>query len=169
MAYIYRRTGDRTEIREAHSTPRGPRSRTLVSFRGALRHEHLDRAEAAARRPFDREAIRRRARELGVAVEEPHADAAARELIGRLRRGAGLDSHLAALLRDRLAALPADPMPTELADAAEWIGASELERGRALRDVLRLYDAIARSREPVRAEPARRFPRFASQPRRAAS
>ena len=104
-----------------------------------------------------------------MAVEEPPADAAARELIASLRRGAALDSRLAALLRDRLAALPATPVPDELAEAAEWIGTSELERGRALRDVLRLYDAIARSREPVREAPAPRFPRFASRPGRAAS
>jgi hypothetical protein len=169
MAYLYRRKGGRSEIREAHSTERGPRSRTLVSFRGPLRHEHLDRAEAAAQRPFDRDALERRARELGIAVEEPRADAAARELIARLRRGDALDARLAALLREQLAALPEGPVPTDLADAAEWVGASDVERGRALGDVLRLYDAIAQSRDPVRAAPAARFPRFASRPGRAAS
>ena len=60
-------------------------------------------------------------------------------------------------------------MPDDLAEAAEWIGAREIERAAALRDVLRLYGAIARSREPVREAPAARFPRFASRPRRAAS
>ena len=169
MAYLYRRKGGRAEIREAHTTARGPRSRTLVSFRGSLQHEHLDRAEAAAQRPFDRDALVRRARELGIAVEDPSADAAARELIAHLRRGAALDARLAALLREQLAALPADLVPADLADAAEWIGASDAERGRALRDVLRLYDAISQSREPVRAAPAPRFPRFASRPGRAAS
>jgi len=169
MAYLYQRKGGRAEIREAHTTARGPRSRTLVSFRGPLRYEHLDRAEAAARRPFDRDALERRARELGIGVEEPRADSAAREVIARLRRGAALDARLAALLRDQLAALPADPIPVDLADAAEWVGASEVERGRALRDVLRLYGAIAESREPVRAAPAPRFPRFASRPGHAAS
>ena len=169
MAYLYQRKGGRAEIREAHTTERGPRSRTLVSFRGPLRPEHLDRAEAAAQRPFDRGALERRARELGIAVEEPRADRAARELIARLRRGAALDTRLAALLRERLAALPADSLPDDLADAAEWIGASDVERGSALRDVLRLYGAIAQSREPVRAAPAPRFPRFASRSGRAAS
>jgi hypothetical protein len=169
MAYLYQRKGGRTEIREAHSTARGPRSHTLVSFRGALLPEHLDRAEATARRRFDRAAIQRRARELGVAVAEPRADEAARELLGRLRRGARLDPRLAALLRDRLAALPGDRVPEELADVADWVGATDVERGRALRDVLRLYDAIARSREPVRAAPAPSFPRFTSRPARAAA
>ena len=165
MAYLYRRKGGRAEIREAHATPRGPRSRTLVSFRGALRREHLDRAEAAAQRPFDRNALERRARELGIAVEEPRADLAARELIAQLRRGAALDPLLVGLLRERLADLPADSVPDDVADAAEWIGASELDRGRALRDVLRLYDQIARSREPVRTAPAARLERFTSRPR----
>ena len=169
MAYLYQRKGGRTEIREAHATERGPRSRTLVSFRGALRPEHLDRAEAAARRPFDRDAVRRRAHELGVAVEEPRADAAARWLVAQLRRGASLDPRLAALLREQLAHRPAHEVPEELADAAEWIGTSEAERGRGLRDVLRLYDAIARSRDPVREADAPRFPRFASRGARAAS
>jgi len=169
MAYLYVRKGGRTEIREAHSTARGPRSRTLVSFRGALRLEHLDRAEAAARRPFDRHALLRRARELGMAVEESPSDAAARDLLASLRRGASLDPRLAGLLRARLAVLPAQPLPDDLADVAEWIGTSELERGRALRDVLRLYDVIARSRGRVREAPAPRFPRFASRPGRAAS
>ncbi|TMA34413.1 MAG: hypothetical protein E6J87_06960 [Deltaproteobacteria bacterium] len=169
MAYLYRRKDGRTEIREAHSTRRGPRSHTLVSFRGALRRDHLDRAEANARRPFDRAALLRRARELGVAVVDPGADTAARELLAHLRRDASLDPRLAALLREALAARPADPLPHDLAEAAEWIGTSDHERGRALRDVLRLYDVIARSRDPVREAHAPRFPRFASRPGRAAS
>lgn len=169
MAYLYLRKGGRAEIREAHTTDRGPRSRTLVSFRGPLRQEHLDRAEAAAQRSFDRDVLVRRARERGIAIEEPRADLAARQLIAQLRRGAALDPRLAALLRERLAELPAIPVSAELADAAEWIGASDALRGGALRDVLRLYDAIAQSRAPVRAAPAPRFPRFASRPGRAAS
>jgi hypothetical protein len=131
--------------------------------------EHLDRAEASARRPFDRAGIERRARDLGIVVREPRADTAARELLAHLRRGAGVDARLATLLREQLAALPSHPIAEELAEAAEWIGTSDLERGRALRDVLRLYDAIARSRDPVRVAPHERFPRFASRARRAVS
>jgi hypothetical protein len=104
-----------------------------------------------------------------VAIEEPRADAAARSLIASLRRGASLDPRLAALLREQLAGRPTHAVPEELADTAEWIGASEAERGRALRDVMRLYDAIARSRAPVREPDAPRFPRFASRGVRAAS
>jgi hypothetical protein len=174
MAFLYRRKAKkgsegRLELREAHSTPRGPRSRTLVSFRGPLTRELLDRAEAAARRPFDRAAIQRRARELGVAVEDRGADAPARELLAQLRRGAALDPRLAELLRTALSGLPAAALPGDLAEAAEWVGAREVERGGALRDVLRLYGAIASAREPVREAAPPRFPRFASRPARAAS
>jgi hypothetical protein len=166
MAFLYRRTGGRIEIREAHSTPSGPRSRTLASFQGALTEEHLDRAEARATRPFDRAAIREKAARLGVAVLEPRADAAARALLSALRRNEPLDPRLATLLGAALAERAAEPLPTDLAEVGEWLGASDLERGRALRDVLRLYDAIARSRGPVRTPPAARFPRFQSRPQR---
>jgi len=164
MAYLYRRKSGRVEIREARTTARGPRSFTLASFSGPLEPAHLERAEAAARRPFDRARILARARELGVPVAGQGADAEAQALIARLRAGAALDPRLVPLLREQLAGRPAAPLSDELADVAEWLGASDRERGNALRDVLRLYDTIARSRAPVR-EPARvRFPRFEVRP-----
>ncbi len=168
MAYLYVRKSGRVEIRESHSTPSGPRSRTLASFTGALTDERLDRAEAAASRAFDRQALRARAAKLGVPVARPSADAAAHALIARLRSGARLDPLLAGVLRDRLDARQAMPVPDGLADVIEWIGASDAERGRALRDVLRLSDTIVRSRGPVREREARRFPRFEVRPRRQA-
>jgi len=169
MAYLYVRRGGRVEIREAHSTPRGPRSRTLASAKGALTEELLDRAASAATRGLDREALRRRARELGVAVEPASADARARALIGGLRRGERLSPLLAGVLREQLASREAAPVLDELADVVEWLGASDHERGRALRDVLRLYDRIGRSRGTVREREAPRFPRFAVRPGRRAS
>ena len=169
MAYLYARKSGRVEIREAHSTPRGPRSRTLASFRGALTEDHLDRAESASTRPFDREAIRLRATELGVPVARSSADADARALVARLRSGARIDPVLAGVLREQLDDRASAPVPDELADVIEWIGASDHERGRTLRDVLRLYDTIARSRDALREPEAARFPRFAVRPERRAS
>jgi len=171
MAYVHLRKNGRAEIREALSTARGPRSRTLVSFRGELTEEHLDRAEAAATRPFDRDALRRRAAAQGVPVRRlgAGANAAARALLAQLCRGARLDPVLAGVLRHRLDALPSTPVPGELADVVEWIGVSDRERGLALRDVLRLYDTIARSRDPVPSPEAARFPRFRVRPARRAS
>lgn len=169
MAYLYVRRSGRGEIRESRSTPRGPRSRTLASFRGALTEAHLDRAEAASAGGFDREAIRSRARALGIPVARSSADAEACELMARLRRGARVDPVLVGVLREQLASRASAPVPDDLADVIEWIGASDSERGEALRDVLRLYDTIARSRELLHEPAAARFPRFEVQPERRAS
>lgn len=167
MAYLYVRRTGRVEVREAHSTPRGPRSRTLASFRGPLSDEILDRAESASTGRFDRDALRARAAELGVRVAPAVADP--RALIARLRRGARIDPVLATVLRGQLESAAAAPVSDDLADVIEWIGASDAERGRALRDVLRLYDTIARSRDAVREPAAVRFPRFEVRPGRRAS
>lgn len=164
MAYLYVRRSGRVEIREAYSTPRGPRSRTLASFRGALTDEHLERAEWAAAGRFDREAIRARAAELDLPVTRSSADPQAQALIARLRRGARIDPLLVSVLRGQLDGLESAPVPDELVDVIEWVGAGEPERGRALRDVLRLYDTIARSRELVREPEVERFPRFEVRP-----
>ena len=169
MAYLYIRKNGRIEIREARNTARGPRSRTLASFKGALTEEHLDRAESAATRAFDRGAVRRRAEALGIPIARPSAGPEARDLIARLRGGAHLDPVLASVLREQLAGRKTAPVPDDLADVVEWLGASDHERGRALRDVLRLYDRIARSPDAVRAPEADRFPRFEVRPARRAS
>ncbi|MDH3685374.1 MAG: hypothetical protein OEP95_04070, partial [Myxococcales bacterium] len=105
------RKGGRVEVREAHDTPRGPRSRTLTSFKGALTSRDLDRAEAAAQRPLDRERLIARARELGIAIELSTAGSAARDLIARLRSGDRLDPAIVGVLRERLAGHAAAPMP----------------------------------------------------------
>jgi len=169
MAYVYRRPGGRSEIREAHTTPRGPRSRTLVSFTGALSDSHLERAAAVARGSFDRDAILERAAQLGIPCVRERADAAARELVARLRSGCALDPRLATVLHDQLSRVASQPLADSLEDVVDWIGSSDAQRGRALRDVLRLYGIIAQSREPVRERPLERFPRFTSQPVEAVS
>jgi hypothetical protein len=166
MAYLARRRGGRIEIREAVTTREGPRSRTLASFRGALSPEVLDRAERRATRPLDRADLLARAASLGVAVAERRADDAARALLESLRRGAALDPALASLLRDALEQVPARG-PGDLGDVAEWIGADDTRRGAAMRDLLRLSDRIARSRERARTRPRKAFPRFRSRRGRA--
>ncbi len=161
MAYLARRRGGRIEIREAVTTSGGPRSHTLASFRGALRPDVLDRAERRATRPFDRAYLLVRVAALGVPVAERRADGTARELLESLRRGAALDPALASLLRNALEQVAGVRATSNLADIGEWIGADDARRGSAMRDLLRLSDRIARSRE-VRARPRRAFPRFRS-------
>ncbi|MCL4686764.1 hypothetical protein KJ059_18650 [Myxococcota bacterium] len=165
MAYLVRRSPDRTEIRESHATPRGPRSRVLASFSGPLTHRALARAAERALRPFDHDAIMRRARALRIPVREHSGEPEARALLSRLRRRDPLDPSLAAALRHALAQQPDAPIPEPLAEVSEWIGASLAERGAALCELLDLYGRIAASREPRRRRtPERaRFPRFSSQ------
>jgi hypothetical protein len=165
MAYLVRRSPERFEIRESRATRRGPRSRVLASFSGALTRDVLERAAARATRPFDARALARRARSLGIAVSERSREPEARALLARLRRGAPLDPALAACLRRALARLPEAPVPESLAEVSEWVGASAAERGAALRELLDLYGRIARSRPPRRRRPRARFPRFSSRRR----
>jgi hypothetical protein len=165
MAYLVRRRDGRLEIRETQGTERGPRARTLVSFRGALTPDVLEQARERAARPLDRGALLTRARELGVPLAKRRTDRAARELLRALRRGAP-DPVLVHLLLRALERLPATPAGPELAEVSEWVGAGEAERGEALRGLLRVSDRIAASAARRRPRPRRAFPRFSSRRRR---
>ena len=155
MAYLVRRAGGKVQIRECVRTERGPRSRMLASFRGALDVHALDQAARRAVRPLDREDLIAKAMTMGVGWTSS-TSVAARQLLERLRRGRTLDPILVGLLKSSLS----DMLETELADdldeAADWVGTSDEERGSTLRGLLRLSDAIVRSRDavsPGRSEP----------------
>ena len=162
MAYFAKRTGGRLDIREAVATARGPRSRTLATFRGALTPEILERAERRAARPFARERLLERAVALGVPVTERREERAARELLGLLRQGASVDPVLKTLLKNALDSSAAACVPAPLAEVSEWIGVGAARRGETLRDLLRLSDRIVRSRPALREKPRVPFPRFSS-------
>ncbi len=161
MASI-RRQGEVFEIRECVSTEAGPRQRALARFRKVLTPTVLDRAEAAASRPFDREALVARARARGIAVATRPEATAAHRLLAQLRSGRRFEPALVGLLRESLDALEARALPEHLDDASEWIGRSESERGRALRGLLRSASRVARSRIGVREPVPEAFPRFSS-------
>ena len=155
MAYLVRQASGTVQIRESVRTDRGPRSRMLASFRGALNDLALDQAARKALRPLDREDVIAKAQTMGIGWTLS-TSVAARQLVKRLRRRPSLDPVLVGLLRKSLS----DMMETELADdldeAADWVGTSDEERGATLRGLLRLSDAIVRSRDalsPRRAEP----------------
>ena len=57
MAYVVARPKGRFEIRESVHTDKGPRARTLASFK-ELTNEVLARARRRASRPFDAKAVR---------------------------------------------------------------------------------------------------------------
>jgi hypothetical protein len=162
MAYLYRRNPERVEIRESRATPRGPRSRTLATFRGALTREILDRAARRATRRFDRNALIRRARAIGIPVRLEAHEREARAVLARLRRADPIDPVIAGLLLRALDGVETKPLPEELADVGEWIGASAQERGAAIRDLLDTYGTIAMSRPQRRKRPRRPFPRISS-------
>ena len=153
MAYVVRRTGGRWEIRESVATDRGPRARSLVVFR-VLDGTTLDRAAAAATRPFDRTGVLASARRAGARVAGGVADASARRLLAQMARGSSPSPALARLLRENLADRPSTPgVEMDLV----WLDASDEARGRTLRDLLDLGDRLpARRRGPLRYPPLTR-------------
>jgi hypothetical protein len=158
MTYVVQRTrhgGPRYEIRESELTDRGPRARSLASFR-VLDDAVLAKARARALRPFDPIAVRRSARRVGAPVEDADpVERNTRALLSELVNGAGLAPALAALLRR---VLPAGDAPDDSVEAMlPWAGATAAERGAALRDLLLLGDRL-----PVRLRSPLAFPRLQS-------
>jgi hypothetical protein len=156
MAYIVGTKRGTWEIRESQATPKGPRSRTLASFR-ELNEEVLERALSRASKPFELSALRLSALRTGAPVAERPADRAAVDLLRELAVGHKPRSALQSLVADALGAGGA-----ELSDAAraagEWVAATPEQRGDALRDLLLLVDRLP---APKR-EPNPRFPRLQS-------
>lgn len=169
MAYLVRRGGETVEIRESRATPRGPRSRQLARFSGPLTPAVLASAASAASRPFDEQALRRRAEVMGVPAPLRAPEHEARALLARLRRDDPIDPAIAGLLLRALEDAQTQSVPEHLADAAEWIGASSSARGAALRDLLDAFGRIAASRPPRRMRPHASFPHFSSNQNAAAS
>lgn len=163
MASI-RQQKDLYEIRECVPTDKGPRQRALARFRGVLTPEILDAAESNASRPFDRTAVEARARDQGIPVSRRRRHPHARHLLAHLQRGGALEPTLVTLLRGALDALDARPVPEHLADAAEWIGQPDPDRGAALRGLLRSADRVLQSRPALRERARAPFPRFHSRP-----
>ena len=117
-----RRQGEAYEIRECESSEAGPRQRALTRFRRILTPEVLDRAAESARRPFDREAVLRRARARGIPIAETRRETGARSLLGFLRRGGRLDPVVVGLLREALVPMEARAVPSHLEDVVDWVG-----------------------------------------------
>jgi hypothetical protein len=155
MAFVVSTRKGNFEIRESRSTPSGPRSRTLASFR-ELTDETIEKARGRAAKPPTADDLREAALRAGAPVAAPPIDRAARELIGRLAKGERPDPMLRRLLLDALANedrgdRPTDPTAT-VSDSArsvsEWVGTTPAERGAALEDLLLLADALPLRRRP---------------------
>jgi len=146
MAFVVATKLDRFEVRESASTPKGPRSRTLVSFR-ELDEAVIEKAIAKADKAIDAAELQRAARRVGAPVARPPADRAARELIAELGKGRQPDPTLRHMLLNLLRQDRGDgaaPPPESEAEfgVAEWMAASLEERGKALVDLLLLADAL---------------------------
>jgi hypothetical protein len=154
MAYIAQRRNGSWEIRETRSTPDGPRSSTLASFR-ELTAEVIERAQTRAAKPIDAQEMRQAALRAGAPIEEPLADRAATQLLGELSIGRKPRRALRRLLADAV-----DSRDAGLSDAAraaqEWVAATPEQRGRTLRELLLLGDALPKHRQPDQIQ----FPRF---------
>lgn len=178
MAYVTRRNGGTWELRESLSTPKGPRSRTLASFR-TLSDETIERARERATKPLSVEDARKAARRAGAPVDLAPADRAASQLLRELAAGREPHPILRGLLAQALGpksatrlgdsrrptqrqldASTAEVIPIESLDnaraSAAWLTASPVERGDALYDLLLLADRFPRRSAKQRD----RFPRL---------
>jgi hypothetical protein len=163
MAFVVPTRKGNYEIRESSSTDKGPRSRTLVSFR-ELTDEVIEKARAKAVKPPSAEELRRAARRAGAPVAREPVEQAARELIAELARGNRLDPTLRQILLEMLQRgyredAAASPAGEAARAVALWMAATPDERGRALFDLLLLADALpsgGRRGKPLR------FPRLDS-------
>jgi hypothetical protein len=163
MTFVVSTKPGRYEIRESANTARGPRSRTLVSFR-ELDDTVIEKARAKAAKAIDAGELQRAARRAGAPVARAPIDRAARELIAELGKGRRLNPTLRRMLLDLLRNGYGDgPVTSPRREAehgvAEWMAASPSERGRALVDLLLLADALPHGGR--RGKPLR-FPRLDS-------
>ncbi|MGH9138929.1 MAG: hypothetical protein ACRD0G_18105 [Acidimicrobiales bacterium] len=149
MAFVVRRPKGRFELREGVSTPRGPRSRTLASFK-VLDDRALDRAAQRATKRFDRASAIAAAERAGARVTAGRADLLAGDLLIQLDRGRQVRPGLRRLLQAKLAG---EPVEHHLEAMIEWLDVTPEERGRTLRDLLGLVDRV-----PLRDLPRPKFP-----------
>lgn len=155
MTFVVSRPRGVWELRTSTATPRGPRSRTLVSFRElnarALQHA-LDRSSGGLTAAEIRDAASR----AGAPVAPEPARRAAAQLIAELAGGATLPEGWKPVLDELLAGGDGHGGSADV--IGEWADAGLERRGEALRDLLLLADAIP---SPPRQEPLA-FPGFSS-------
>lgn len=158
MAFITRRGTGAWEIRESHSTPDGPRSRTLATFR-LLTPEVIEQARERSSKPLNEAELYGTARRVGAPIAQRRSDRAAGELLAELAMGQGPRRALKRILLDALREGEHESTDSARA-AAAWVMVSSERRGETLRDLLLLVDSLPRTSRRKRA----RFPRIESAP-----
>lgn len=132
MAYVIARSDGRFEIRESHQTPKGPRARTLASFR-LLDDTVIAKAAGRARSTFDVGSVLASGRRAGAHMAPSLAAPRASERA---------DAAFVAASR-RMAATTSKSQPERMRG----------DPGEALRQLLDFADAVAASRPPRAPEP----------------
>ncbi|MGH2879160.1 MAG: hypothetical protein ACRDK4_06100 [Solirubrobacteraceae bacterium] len=158
MACVVPRRGGNWEIRESLSTPAGPRSRTLATFK-TLTAEVISHAQTRASRPLQPSRLRQAAHRAGAPVAPGTGDRAAAELISELSAGRRPRPEIERLLLESLQGAR-DPASDNARAATAWIGVSPQKRGDTLRELLLLADQFPRRKRPQRPK----FPRIQSRP-----
>lgn len=148
MAFVVQRPKGVWELRSSIATPKGPRSRTLVSFR-SLSADAVEQAVERSGGSLTPAEVRTAARRAGAPVALAATRQAAADLSQELSRGGGLPESWRRPLRDLLAGSAGDPDSAADAEAiADWAGADPARRGEALRQLLLLADAIGNRTRP---------------------
>jgi hypothetical protein len=155
MAYVVATKPGRFEVRESVSTPEGPRSRTLASFR-ELTAETVEKVQARSEKSPTAAELTQLALRAGAPVRGSELDQAASETLRRIASGEQPDPKLRRLLIDALSSQGPNDRPPEsksvVSDAAraatQWIGVGAEDRAHALRELLELADAL-----PIRLRP----------------
>jgi hypothetical protein len=165
MAYVVAKGGGRFEVRESRSSEKGPRSRTLASFR-QLSPAVIEKARQRAEKPPSARELELAAIKAGAQIQGSRIDEAVRTTLRLLGAGERPDPMLRRLLLDALdrenrsdrPAAPGAPVSDAARSATEWIGVAPEDRAKTLRDLLELTDAL-----PVRPRPHEvEFPRLKS-------
>jgi hypothetical protein len=143
MAYVVARRGGRFEIRESEHTTKGPRARTLASFR-VLSETVLAAAASKARRAFDVQSVLASGRRAGAPVESP-AIASGASLATLGETPSRYDAFLASTRR--MARATSRPQSKRMRS----------DPGTALMELLGFADAVTLS-QPARPAAPLRFP-----------
>ncbi|MGI8631944.1 MAG: hypothetical protein ACR2NA_05270 [Solirubrobacterales bacterium] len=145
MAYATPRPNGSWELRISQTTSSGPRSRTLVSFR-ELSPELAAKAASRSHGAITTAQAMDAARRAGAPVAVSETTSAAARLASALARGERISAPLARVLRAGLQ--DAGAATSAERAAAQWVGTSLDQRGRALVELLDLADATGRVRTP---------------------
>ena len=142
--FVVARPNGTWEARESYRTARGPRSRTLATFR-ELTGEVADQVIERSSKPVDRDELQVKATRAGAPVVTTEVDRSAETLLRQMHFGRQPRKGLVRLLRDDFGA---DQPPVEHAvDRMKmWAGATKRERAEALVELLDVGDALPRGR-----------------------